>query len=33
MPRIADVLLYGFAMIGLATSLSYLFYWVQEVFL
>ena len=33
MPRILDIALYGFAGIGVLTALSYLVYWVKEVFL
>ena len=33
MPRIFDIALYGFAALGALTALSYLVYWLNEVFL
>ena len=33
MPRISDIALYGFAALGALTALSYLVYWLNEVFL
>ena len=33
MPRLTDIALYGLALIGGYTALSYLAYWINEVFL